>query len=62
MQRFRAEVVFTFEASGIEAGGRRLHELSNAAQAVGFELRSAEVHPDEHEGGDDAGWTPFAPG
>jgi hypothetical protein len=61
MSRLRAEAIFTFDAPSIEAGGRRLRELQEAARQVGFELRRAEVQPDDPEDRDDDGWTPYAP-
>jgi len=59
--RYRAEVVFTFEMAALADGGRRLRELSSAAESVGFSLEQAraEEAPAAEPGG--AGWTAYAP-
>ena len=41
MPRYRAEVVFRFGATAPTDGGRRLRELSSAAESVGFSLKAA---------------------
>ena len=61
MPRYRAEVVFTFDMAALTDGGRRLHELSSAAESVGFTLEQAraEEAPAAERGG--AEWTAYAP-
>jgi hypothetical protein len=50
------------EADRLEDGGRRLRELAEAASAVGFELKRAEVEPASADEADDAeGWTRYGP-
>jgi hypothetical protein len=61
MPRFRAEVVFYFEAEDMRAVPRRLRELSAASQAVGFNLHGAKAEEGiEPDTGND-GWTGYAP-
>ncbi len=61
MPRFRAEVVFYFEAENMRAVSRRLRELKAAAEASGFDLHRAKAEEgSEPETGDD-GWTHYAP-
>ena len=43
MTRFRADVVFLFDAPSMRDGGRRLRELQEAVRGTGFELRSGTV-------------------
>ena len=59
--RYRAEVVFTFDLTALADGGRRLHELSSAAESVGFSLERARVveAPPPLVGEDE--WTAYAP-
>jgi hypothetical protein len=58
---YRAEVVFTFDMAALTDGGRRLHELSSAADSVGFSLERARVDeaPTPEVRAD--GWTAYAP-
>ena len=60
---FIARVEFRFEADGVDAAGRRLHDLSTAAAAVGFEVKRGRVEPapPKSDGGDDYGWTGYGP-
>lgn len=61
MPRYRAEVVFTFEMAALTDGGRRLHELNTAAEAVGFSLEQARAEEAPAQAGGDVGWTAYAP-
>jgi len=59
---FIAHVEFRFEADNVEAGGRRLRDLSTAARSVGFEMKRGQVEPapltpDPNTGG----WTEYGP-
>jgi hypothetical protein len=45
MGRFRAEVVFDFEAETLEGAGAELRRLADAAAEVGFHLRTGRVEP-----------------
>jgi hypothetical protein len=72
MEQFRADVVFDFEADSLEAAGRKVRRLDEAARAVDFHLRhfrveprphepeSSEPRPDEPES-PSSSWTPYAP-
>ena len=59
--RYRAEVVFTFDAVALTEGGRRLHELSSAAESVGFSLERARADEVPPPAADAEGWTSYAP-
>lgn len=59
--RYRAEVVFTFDLAALADGGRRLHELSSAADSVGFSLERARVDEAPPPVVSDDGWTAYAP-
>ncbi len=61
MPRYRAEVVFTFDATAFTEGGRRLHELSSAAESVGFSLERARTEEAPPPADDADGWTSYAP-
>ena len=62
MPHYRAEVAFSFEAKALTEGGRRLRELSAAAESAGFSLEQARVDPaPPAAAGDSQGWTPYAP-
>lgn len=60
MPNFIAHVDLTFEADDLNAGGRRLHELSRAARTAGFELRRGRVEP-LLEDAPPSGWTRYTP-
>ena len=47
MGRFIVEVVFVVELEDVTQGGKRLHELSHAASALGFEMRRGQVREDD---------------
>jgi hypothetical protein len=59
--RYRAEVVFTFDLAALADGGRRLHELSSAADSVGFSLERARVDEAPPPAVSTDGWTAYAP-
>ena len=61
MPRYRAEVVFTFDLAALADGGRRLHELSAAAESVGFSLERARTEEAPPSAGGGVGWTAYAP-
>ena len=61
MPRYRAEVVFTFDAAAPTEGGRRLRELSSAAESVGFSMERARADEAPPPAGDPDGWTSYAP-
>ena len=43
MTTFSAHVELRFETASLEAGGRRLQELTAATQACGFEMESLRM-------------------
>lgn len=61
MPRYRAEVVFTFDMAALTDGGRRLRELSSAAESVGFSLEQARADEAPASEPGRAGWTAYAP-
>jgi len=61
MPRFRAEVVFYFEAEDTHAVPRRLRELNAAAEAVGFDFHGAKAEEGSEPDTGDDGWTGYAP-
>ena len=58
MERFTAEVRFSFQAETIETAGAQLRRLSEAATSVGFDMTEAVVVPGT-EPGDESDWTPY---
>jgi hypothetical protein len=60
MPRFLATVVFSVELEDVRDGGRRLRQLAEAANEVGFELRGAEMREDDAPE-PSAGWKAYAP-
>ena len=61
MPRYRAEVVFAFDLAALADGGRRLHELTTAADSVGFSLERARVDEAPPPAAGEDGWTTYAP-
>jgi hypothetical protein len=61
MGRFIVEVVFAVELEDVTQGGKRLHELSHAASALGFEMRRGQVREDDGPDTSPDGWTAYAP-
>jgi hypothetical protein len=59
--RYLAEVVFTFDAAALTEGGRRLRELSSAAESVGFSMERARADEAPPSSQDPDGWTSYAP-
>ncbi len=60
MPRFRAGLVFYFDAEDTEAVPRRLQELAAAAASAGFDFHGGKAEAgSEPESAD--GWTPYAP-
>lgn len=60
MQTFTAEVEFRFRATSLEAAGKELVRLSEAAREAGFELRRGQVEP-AGSNEDERGPTWYAP-
>ncbi len=60
MERFTAEVKFSFEADTIETAGAQLRRLTEAATRVGFDMTEAVVVPDTGPV-DESGWTSYGP-
>ena len=61
MPLFRARVEFTFEEDELRRAGRRLRELAEAAESVGFQLESGEVEEAANDQ-DEPEWTFYGPG
>jgi hypothetical protein len=61
MGRFIVEVVFAVELEDVTQGGKRLNELSNAASALGFEMRRGQVREVDAPDTSLDGWTAYAP-
>jgi hypothetical protein len=60
MERFTAEVKFSFEAETIESAGGQLRRLAEAAANAGFDMTDGVVVPGA-EPIDNSGWTPYGP-
>ena len=61
MEPFRVVATFAFEAETIEAAGREIRKLSEAAAAAGFSIQSAQVEPMPPEKPESAGGTAYGP-
>jgi hypothetical protein len=61
MPRFRAELVFYFDAEDARAVPRRLHEVTTAAATAGFDFHSAKAEPGSEPEPREDGWTAYAP-
>ena len=61
MPSFEAEVVFHFESQSIEAAGRELRQLHEAADEMGFQLTTARVKPRPPDAPPAARGTSYAP-
>ena len=61
MPRFRAEVVFYFDADDMRAVPRRLQELNAAATAVGFDFHGGKTTEGSAPEPAEDGWTRYAP-
>ena len=62
MPTLTAHVEFRFAAESAEAGGKRLRELANAADSVGFEMKTGHVEaPPLSADADAGGWTGYGP-
>jgi hypothetical protein len=61
MPHFVAHVELLFDAASLEAAGREIRRLQEAAAAAGFDLRSAEVVPALPQVAEDNGWTSYGP-
>ncbi len=62
MPVFIAHVELQFEAEGVAAGGKRLHQLAQVARAAGFELTRGRVEPAPPPAdADTGGWTKYTP-
>lgn len=61
MGRFIVEVVFAVEMEDVTQGGKRLHDLSNVASALGFEMRRGEVREDDGSDSSPDGLTAYGP-
>jgi hypothetical protein len=61
MPRFRAEVVFYFDADDMRTVPRRLRELNAAAEAVGFDFHRGEAAEGSEPEPAEDGWTHYAP-
>lgn len=61
MPRFRAELIFYFDAEDAQAVPRRLQQLAASAEAAGFDFHGgkAQAGSEPEQPGDD--WTPYAP-
>jgi hypothetical protein len=59
MPRFRAELVFYFDADDERTVPRRLQELNAAAAAVGFDFHGGQAAEGSEPAED--GWTRYAP-
>ena len=53
--------MFTFDLAALADGGRRLHELTSAAESVGFSLERARVDEAPSPAVSEDGWTAYAP-
>ena len=60
MERFTAEVKFSFDAETIETAGAKLRRLAEAATSVGFDMTQGVVVP-ATESVDESGWTSYGP-
>jgi hypothetical protein len=59
---FVAHVEFRVTAESVDAGGKRLRELANAADSVGFEMKTGRVEAARLSVDADAdAWTGYAP-
>jgi hypothetical protein len=61
VSRFVAYIEFRFDADDLIAGGKRLRELSEAADTVGFSMERARVEDSPPEEEDASGWTSYGP-
>jgi hypothetical protein len=59
--RFRAELVFYFDADDLRAVPRRLQELHAAADAVGFDCHGGKAEEGSEPEEPEDGWTYYAP-
>jgi hypothetical protein len=61
MSRFRAEVVFYFDAEDIRSVPKRLRALNESAGRVGFDIHGSKVEEGSEPEPDEDGWTSYAP-
>jgi hypothetical protein len=61
MPRFRAELVFYFDAEDERVVPRRLHELAAAAASIGFDFHGGKAEAGSEPEPPDDGWTAYAP-
>jgi hypothetical protein len=61
MTRFRADLVFYFDAKDLDSVPRRLRELAAAAETAGFDFGGGKAEPASEAARPEDGWTRFAP-
>jgi len=61
MPRFRADLVFYFDAEDKRMVPRRLQELADAAATAGFDFQGGKAEPGSEPEPTEDGWTEYAP-
>ena len=61
MTRFRADLVFYFDAEDTRKVPRRLQELADAAATAGFDFHGGKAEPGSEPEPTEDGWTEYAP-
>ena len=61
MPRFRAELVFYFDAEDTKRVPKRLQELADAAATTGFDFHGGKAEPGSEPEPSEDGWTAYAP-
>ena len=61
MPRFRADLVFYFNAGEMNSVPRRLQELKAAAESVGFDFHSGQAEEGSEPEPDEDGWVGYGP-